>query len=156
LVYCSILQAASLFLVTACCLGPISGDDVLGGWQGKPDFIGEVPKELQGLHPQILVKADGTFTAKDFRLWVPVDGEMKEKLVEGEGRWHIDRPGKFQADSLSLDFVTVAGQPSKYQLGLTLDCRSGSLMLIDYWGDPDGIEGLFFRRAPEAGAATRQ
>lgn len=154
------LSRLTAFIATVALLGcaPASETDLVGTWQVADGSRELLPEELQEAAGTLTLAADGTFAAFELPVsvmrWdrVPPTNE-KPTLLTASGEWQLHRvPGA--SDTVNLYFKAVSGE-------FTGDLRYGYLFsvhpifrgynLVDHWGDPDAVPGIFYSKTEAAG-----
>lgn len=150
-------------VITVAALGctPASERDLIGTWQITHDAREYLPEEYRGAAGALTLIADGTFTALELPVWVPQSppnpwpAASKPALLSGSGSWKLGRSGN-QTIVLSIRTATddyPGNLPYGYSLFIHWGLRDYSL--VDYWGDPDAVPGIFFSKAETAAGDSR-
>lgn len=146
-------------VVTVTVLGcPASERDLSGTWQitdGSREYLPEEYREAAG---RLTLAADGAFSAFELPVFVglaqgdagPWPAQRKPALLTGSGTWKLGRSGaqmvQLSIEAGSKDYPGIL--PYGYNLSVR---RFRHYSLVDYWGDPDVVPGIFFSRT-DAGA----
>lgn len=151
-------------VVTVAVLGcaPASEMDLVGTWQIADWSREYVPEAFQEDAGRLTLAADGTFTAFELpvsvgqsvgRPWPaggPWPAELKTALLTGSGTWKIDRAGgqvvRLRIKAASKGYSGII--PYGYLLSVhPAFGRHSRHSLVDFWGDPDAVPGIFYSRA---------
>lgn len=145
-------------VITVAALGctPASERDLIGTWQiadGSREYLPEEYREAAG---RLTLAADGTFSSSELPVWVPRSSPNpwptaeEPALLSGSGSWKLGRSGgqmvELTIEAGSKDYPGIL----PYGYLLSVHPAFGGYSLVDYWGDPDAVPGIFFSRT-EAG-----
>jgi len=146
------------YLVTAALLGcaPASETDLIGTWQIADGSREHLSEELRQTTGRLTLAADGTFVAFELPVaayrWTAVGDPRppieEPTLLTGSGGWKL-RPAAVGNDTVRLRIEAVSGElTGDLSDGYALSVRPafGGYRLVDYWGDPDSVPGIFYSR----------
>lgn len=151
-------------VVTVAVLGcmPASERDLVGTWQitdGSRERE-HLPQAYRKAAGTLTLAADGTFSALELPVSVPQSpsnpwpAEPKPALLTGSGTWKLGRSGaqmvQLSIEAGSKDYPGIL--PYGYNLSVR---RFRDYRLVDYWGDPDVVPGIFYSRADASAEDVR-
>jgi hypothetical protein len=108
--------------------------------------------------PELVLKADGSFSTRDFPVLQGFTDAARPKgeLVEGRGTWALTRFDE-RTLKLTLDFETGSIRPADLILLLDVGESTEGGLIVYYWiGDPDLFQLLEFHRTSDSDAAISQ
>lgn len=135
---------------------PASERDLIGTWQITDNSREYLPEEYREAAGALTLVADGTFRALELPVSVPQSppnpwpADEEPALLTGSGGWKLGRSGD---QTVVLSVGTAAeGYPGDLPYGYSLFVQRGlrDYSLVDYWGDPDAVPGIFLSRADAA------
>ena len=150
-------RLALLFLFSlSCCFCPFSGlrypeerpitSDVVGTYRLTDQTLTRQGVDvLEGALCEIELRADGTFLATNFPLWMevrPVEYELDE-LTHLEGRWDLRQVGSI---SHNWGLKPIWGIHFSGAMGSAQLVGQGPYSLCFVYGDPDDADEMIFTR----------
>jgi hypothetical protein len=134
----------------------------MGTWQITDESRKLLPGELQEAAGKLTLAADGTFVAVELPVsamrWStpsdPVPAYERPTLLTASGDWKLHQTGVIAADMVYLSYVS--GEfPDGFSYALSVHPVFRDYRLVDYWGDPDVVPGIFYSRTEAAGLPRR-
>lgn len=151
---------ALLIIVAVLACAPATETDLIGTWTLTNESRERLPEEFRNSAGTLVLAEDGTFMAFELPVSVNVwastgdPSSVKEQSTNltGSGDWTL-RQAAVGNDTVVLSIKTVSDVSEVFtgdlSFGYALSVRwaFSGYTLVDYWGDPDAVPGIFFARA---------